>query len=75
MGDNKKVDQFKNGEYNDVYLSTDIQHITTIKKYIDDLLATNCYLVPSILIKKMGVFIGGVLNVIEYFLERILKNR
>ena len=62
MGDNKKVDQFKNGEYNDIYLKTDI---SPIKKYLNDALGINCYLVPRILTKKMGILIGGVLIVIK----------
>ena len=59
MGDNKKVDQFKNGEYNDIYLKTDI---SPIKKYLNDALGINCYLVPRILTKKNGNFDRWCIN-------------
>ena len=62
MNNNEQVVQFNNGEYNDIYLKTDI---SPIKKYIDNVLGINCYLVPRILTKKMEILIDGVLIVIK----------
>ena len=47
------VNKLINGQYNNIYLKTDI---SIIKKYIDTLFGINCYLVPKILIKRNGNF-------------------
>ena len=39
------INKFKNGEYTNIYLKTDI---SPIKKYIDTLFGIHCYLVPKI---------------------------
>jgi len=51
--DSDKVMKFNNGEYNDMNFTNDI---SPIKKYIDNALGINCYLVPRILTKKNGNF-------------------
>ena len=47
------VNKLINGQYNNIYLKTDI---SLIKKYIDTLFGINCYLIPKILIKRNGNF-------------------
>lgn len=51
--DSEKVMKFNNGEYNNITFKTDI---SPIKKYVDNVLGINCYLVPRILIKNNGNF-------------------
>ena len=47
------VNKLINGQYNNIYLETDI---SLIKKYIDTLFGINCYLIPKVLIKRNGNF-------------------
>ena len=63
------VNKFINGQYNNIYLETDI---SLIKKYIDILFGINCYLIPKVLIKNNDN-IGGLIICCYKFFEKTQK--
>ena len=63
------VNKLINGQYNNIYLETDI---SLIKEYIDTLFGINCYLIPKVLIKRNGNFDGWCICCYK-FLEKTQK--
>ena len=58
------VNKLINGQYNNIYLKTDI---SLIKKYIDTLLGINCFLIPKVLIKRNGNFDRWIIYCYKFF--------